>query len=58
MGEFSTLGGWIATRSAGQNSNRYGKIEDMAAGRAHGESPDGLEPPTMFVGERVVSAKN
>lgn len=27
--EFSTLGGWIATRSAGQNSNGYGKIEDM-----------------------------
>ena len=28
--EFSTLGGWIATRSAGQNSIGYGKIEDMA----------------------------
>ncbi|MCP4541013.1 MAG: FAD-binding oxidoreductase [Chloroflexi bacterium] len=27
--EFSTLGGWIATRSAGQNSIGYGKIEDM-----------------------------
>ncbi|OQY44764.1 MAG: hypothetical protein B6242_11955 [Anaerolineaceae bacterium 4572_78] len=27
--EFSTLGGWLATRSAGQNSTRYGKIEDM-----------------------------
>jgi alkyldihydroxyacetonephosphate synthase len=27
--EFSTLGGWIATRSAGQNSAGYGKIEDM-----------------------------
>ena len=26
---FSTLGGWIATRSAGQQSTRYGKIEDM-----------------------------
>ena len=25
----STLGGWIATRSAGQCSGRYGKIEDM-----------------------------
>jgi len=25
----STVGGWIATRSAGQNSSRYGKIEDM-----------------------------
>ena len=27
--EFSTLGGWLAARSAGQNSSRYGKIEDM-----------------------------
>lgn len=27
--EFSTLGGWIATRGAGDRSNRYGKIEDM-----------------------------
>lgn len=25
----STVGGWIATRSAGQHSSRYGKIEDM-----------------------------
>lgn len=27
--EFSTVGGWIATRSAGQQSTRYGKIEDL-----------------------------
>ena len=26
---FSTLGGWIATRSAGHFSSRYGKIENM-----------------------------
>ena len=26
--EFSTLGGWIAHRGAGQQSNRYGKAED------------------------------
>lgn len=26
--EFSSLGGWIATRSAGHNSTLYGKIED------------------------------
>jgi alkyldihydroxyacetonephosphate synthase len=29
--EYSTLGGWIATRSAGQQSLRYGKIETMTA---------------------------
>lgn len=27
--QFSTLGGWLATRSAGTQSNVYGKIEDM-----------------------------
>ncbi len=30
--EFSTLGGWIASRSSGALSNRYGKIEDLVAG--------------------------
>ena len=29
---FSTLGGWIAARSAGQFSDRYGKAEDFLAG--------------------------
>lgn len=28
----STVGGWVACRSAGQNSSRYGKIEDMVLG--------------------------
>jgi len=28
----STLGGWIATRAAGQFSTKYGKIEDMVMG--------------------------
>jgi alkyldihydroxyacetonephosphate synthase len=28
----SSLGGWLATRSAGQMSTRYGKIEDMVLG--------------------------
>lgn len=27
--EFSTLGGWVATRAAGQQSTMYGKIEHM-----------------------------
>lgn len=26
--EFSTLGGWVATRSAGQNSTKYGRIDE------------------------------
>ena len=29
---YSTLGGWLATRSAGTQSNVYGKIEHMVAG--------------------------
>jgi len=28
--EYSTLGGWLATRSAGMQSDEYGRIEDMA----------------------------
>jgi len=28
----STVGGWVATRGAGQCSGRYGKIEDMVTG--------------------------
>lgn len=27
--EYSSLGGWVVTRSAGQNSTYYGKIEDL-----------------------------
>ncbi len=30
--EFSTLGGWIATRSKGQQALLYGRIEDLFAG--------------------------
>jgi alkyldihydroxyacetonephosphate synthase len=29
---YSTLGGWLATRSAGMKSDGYGNIEDMVAG--------------------------
>lgn len=38
--EFSTLGGWIATRSSGQQSYYYGRIEDLFAG-GHVETPAG-----------------
>jgi len=30
--EYSTLGGWVATRSSGQQSLRYGRIEDIFVG--------------------------
>jgi alkyldihydroxyacetonephosphate synthase len=39
--EFSTLGGWIAHRGAGQGSNRYGRAEDWLVG-AKLATPRGL----------------
>jgi alkyldihydroxyacetonephosphate synthase len=45
--EASTLGGWVATRSAGQESIGYGRIEDLFAG-GHVETPAGaLDLPTF-----------
>jgi alkyldihydroxyacetonephosphate synthase len=45
--EFSTLGGWIATRSSGQQSLGYGRIERLFAG-GRLESPAGtLELPAF-----------
>ncbi len=38
--ELSTLGGWIASRSSGQQSYYYGRIEDLFAG-GHVEMPAG-----------------
>jgi alkyldihydroxyacetonephosphate synthase len=44
--EYSTLGGWIATRSTGQQSYYYGRIEDLYVGGSL-ETPTGtlLTPP-------------
>jgi alkyldihydroxyacetonephosphate synthase len=45
--ELSTVGGWVASRSSGQQSMRYGRIEQMFAG-GHIETPLGaLEIPTF-----------
>jgi len=45
--EYSTLGGWIATRSSGQQSLKYGRIEQLFAG-ARVETPAGtLAIPTF-----------
>lgn len=44
--EFSSLGGWIVTRSCGQQSYHYGRIEALFAG-AHVETPIGtMDLPT------------
>ncbi|MET3131186.1 alkyldihydroxyacetonephosphate synthase [Oxalobacteraceae bacterium GrIS 1.11] len=45
--EYSTLGGWIVTRSSGQQSLRYGRIEQVFAGGTL-ETPAGtLRIPTF-----------
>jgi alkyldihydroxyacetonephosphate synthase len=45
--DYSTLGGWIATRSSGQQSLRYGRIERLFAG-GRVETPSGrLDLPTF-----------
>ncbi len=45
--EYSTLGGWIATRSSGQQSLGFGRIEQLWAG-GHVETPSGaLELPSF-----------
>ena len=45
--EYSTLGGWVVTRSSGQQSLRYGRIEQMFAGGKL-ETPRGtLDIPTF-----------
>ncbi|MGM0563476.1 MAG: FAD-binding oxidoreductase [Pseudomonadota bacterium] len=45
--ELSTVGGWVASRSSGQQSLRYGRIEQMFAG-GRLESPAGtLDIPTI-----------
>jgi len=33
--EYSSLGGWVVTRSAGQNSTYYGKIEDLVLAQTY-----------------------
>lgn len=45
--EFSTLGGWIATRSAGQNSTKYGKIEQMVVSLRMVTPRGVVEPPVV-----------
>jgi alkyldihydroxyacetonephosphate synthase len=45
--EYSSLGGWVATRSSGQQSLRYGRIEQLFAG-GRLETPAGtLEIPAF-----------
>lgn len=45
--ELSTVGGWVATRSSGQQSLRYGRIEQMFAG-GRIETPKGtMHIPTI-----------
>ncbi|MGC8562837.1 MAG: FAD-binding oxidoreductase [Thermoplasmata archaeon] len=47
---YSTIGGWIATNAAGQESNRYGKIRDMIIGLRM-QSPTGTYQDVIVPGE-------
>ncbi|RPH45033.1 MAG: FAD-binding oxidoreductase [Burkholderiales bacterium] len=49
----STVGGWAACRGAGQNSTRFGKIEDIVVGLA-AVMPDGRELRVRPVARRAV----
>ncbi|MBI3929142.1 MAG: FAD-binding oxidoreductase [Armatimonadetes bacterium] len=54
--EYSTLGGWVASRSAGQASTLYGKIENMVSGlRAEmpGETVETLDVPASAAGPDI-----
>ncbi|KAL7562262.1 hypothetical protein ACA910_004067 [Epithemia clementina (nom. ined.)] len=60
--EFSTLGGWIATKASGMKRNRYGNIEDIVTGlevvgaeglMKHGywgRESYGLDPTALMLG--------
>jgi len=45
--ELSTIGGWVATRSSGQQSYRYGRIEQLLAGCTLETFEGPLEVPTF-----------
>lgn len=45
--EYSTLGGWVVTRSSGQQSLRYGRIEQVFAGGRMVTPKGTLEMPTI-----------
>lgn len=45
--ELSTVGGWVASRSSGQQSLRYGRIEQMFAGGKMETMEGTLEVPTI-----------
>ncbi|MCO5248888.1 MAG: FAD-binding oxidoreductase [Chitinophagales bacterium] len=48
--EFSTIGGWAATRSAGQESSHYGKIDDIVISLKV-MTPAGIVNTSMYEGD-------
>ena len=46
--EFSSLGGWVATRSSGMKKNVYGNIEDLVV-RARMVTPQGTMERNFLV---------
>jgi FAD/FMN-containing dehydrogenase len=54
IAEFSSLGGWIATRASGMKKNVYGNIEDMLV-RVKMVTAVGLHPAQMSPRFRVLA---
>lgn len=48
--EFSSVGGWVVTRGAGQNSTYYGKIEDIVLSQEYA-TPKGVIKTTKYIRE-------
>ncbi len=46
--EFSTVGGWVATRSSGMKKNIYGNIEDLVV-RVRMATPQGVLERNVLV---------
>lgn len=46
--EFSTLGGWVATRASGMKKNKYGNIEDIVV-KVRMVTPKGVLEKNVFV---------
>ena len=49
--EFSTVGGWVATRSSGMEKNKYGNIEDLVI-RIRMVTPQGTMERNILVSEQ------
>lgn len=55
--EYSSVGGWVVTRGAGQNSTYYGKIEDIVISQTYA-TPKGRFKTTPYIREATGPSLN